>query len=68
MIIEHSNIGKGKVVELPQEEQQELYEVLKELPKPPTASGLNEDQTIWWYWFGKEFLKTRSNPEKDIFK
>ena len=66
MKIEHSNIGKGKVVELPQEEQQELYEVLKELPKPPTASGLNEDQTIWWYWFGKEFLKTRQFSKLDL--
>ena len=65
MKVEHNNLGKGKVVELPQEEQ-ELYEVLKELPKPPAASGLNDAQTIWWYWFGKEFLKTRQFSKLDL--
>lgn len=65
MEVKHNNLGKGKVVELPKEAQ-ELYEVLKDLPKPPSASGLNDNQIMWWYWFGNEFLKTKQFSKLDL--
>lgn len=49
-----------------QEQEQQLYEVLKELPKPETAMKLNAAQKKWWYWFGYEFTKTKQLAKIDL--
>lgn len=43
-----------------------LYEVLKELPKPETNMKLSASQKKWWYWFGSEFVKTNTLSKVDL--
>lgn len=43
-----------------------LYEVLKELPKPNPNMKLNAAQKKWWYWFGFEFIETKQFSKVDL--
>jgi len=47
-------------------EEARLYEALKKIPRPPKFFNLSKDQTVAWYWFGKEFLKTRNFSKLDL--
>ena len=57
-----------KVVNLKQKEtqKQELYEMLKVLPKPPVQFKLNDTQKFWWYWIGNILIKTNSVATLDL--
>lgn len=46
-------------------EIENLYEVLKELPKPQNMN-LTAAQIKWWYWFGLEFVKTKQLTSTDL--
>ncbi|TVZ55616.1 hypothetical protein OD91_0871 [Lutibacter sp. Hel_I_33_5] len=47
-------------------ETQNLYEVLKELPKPESSMKLSASQKKWWLWFGYEFVKTNQTTKVDL--
>lgn len=47
-------------------EEKTLYDVLKELPKPSAQFKLSAKQKFWWYYFGKEFLKTKQLSLLDL--
>jgi len=49
-----------KVINISDKEKQkkELYEMLKSVPHPSGRFNLTTSQKYWWYWFGKEIIKT----------
>lgn len=47
-------------------ENEQLYNLLNELPKPPANMRLNATQKKWWYWFGNEFVKTKQFANLDL--
>ncbi len=53
---------KGKITK---EKKQELYEMLKSVPAPSSRFCLNTAQKYWWYWFGRELIKTNSFAKLD---
>lgn len=61
--IAHKNDG---FIKLNSSEESQLYEALKKLPRPLKEFNLSKDQTIAWYWFGKEFLKTHIFSKLDL--
>lgn len=63
MEIVHNSTGNKKAAE---QEEQKLYEILSELPKPETKFGLTASQKYWWFWFGKEFVKTNQFSKLDL--
>lgn len=50
----------------PPEKSEELYEILKELPKPDARFRLSASQKKWWYWFGAEFISTHQFSQLDL--
>lgn len=46
--------------------EQPLYEILKNLPKPEARFKLNASQKKWWYWFGYELVKTHQIAKLDL--
>lgn len=57
-----------KVVSISEKEKikQELYEILEQLPKPPSQANLTSDQQFWWYWFGNMLVKTKKFANADL--
>ena len=66
LTVVHSDTASASPVENADSEVQNLYEVLKELPKPETAMKLNASQKKWWYWFGYEFITTEQFTRVDL--
>lgn len=60
----HSSIGNVKKDTVSAEKH--LYDILVKLPGPKKEMNLSKDQTKWWYWFGKEFLKTDQFTQLDL--
>jgi len=47
------------------EKKEELYEMLNSVPAPSSRFNLNTSQKYWWYWFGRELVKTKSFAKLD---
>lgn len=62
LTVVHSGSGPAKDQE---QEVQNLYEVLKKLPKPLASLKLSAAQKKWWMWFGLEFLSTNQFTKLD---
>jgi len=48
------------------QEEQRLYEIILKLPSPKKEFNLTKSQKKWWYWFGKEFVKTKQISLLDL--
>ncbi len=48
------------------ESEVDLYQILESLPDPDVKMKLTPQQKYWWYWFGKEFVKTKQISQLDL--
>jgi len=63
MEVIHNNEGKKPLTK--KEKKQELYEMLKSVPAPSSRFNLSTSQKYWWFWFGRELIKTNSFAKLD---
>ena len=47
-------------------DEEQLYKILNELPKPDSKMKLIASQKYWWYFFGYEFLSTKQLTKLDL--
>lgn len=63
--IKNLGVYKNEVL-IESEEQKNLYQIIQELPKPDVKMKLTSAQKYWWFWFGKEFIKTDNITKLDL--
>ena len=47
-------------------QKKDLYDMLSELPNPPSHANLTDDQLVWWRWMGKILVQTGKFAELDL--
>ena len=54
-----------KGIEFKEKQKKELFKMLDYVPKPSLRFGLTTSQKYWWFWFGKELIKTKKFAKLD---